>query len=173
MLRRVVVTGQGIVSSLGNNIAEGGREPPRRALGHPLQPDVPSAACAARSVAAPASTLKPASTAAPRIMGDAAAYTYLAMQQAIEQSGLQPHEVSNPRTGLVAGSGGASSMNQVWAADTLRAKGVKRVGPMMVTRCMASTVSACLASPLPSRVSTARSPRPAPPARTASATPRS
>jgi 3-oxoacyl-[acyl-carrier-protein] synthase-1 len=80
-------------------------------------------------------------------MGDAAAYAFLSLQQAIAQSGLQPNEVSNPRTGLVAGSGGASSLNQVWAADTLRAKGIKRVGPMMVTRTMGSTVSACLATP--------------------------
>jgi 3-oxoacyl-[acyl-carrier-protein] synthase-1 len=82
-----------------------------------------------------------------RFMGDAAAYAFLSLQQAIAQSGLQPNEVSNPRTGLVAGSGGASSLNQVWAADTLRAKGIKRVGPMMVTRTMGSTVSACLATP--------------------------
>ncbi len=80
-------------------------------------------------------------------MGDAAAYAYLSMKQAIEHAGLTPEQVSNPRTGLVAGSGGASSFNQVWAADTLRAKGIKRVGPFMVTRTMGSTVSACLATP--------------------------
>jgi len=82
-----------------------------------------------------------------RFMGDAAAYSYLSMQQAIEHAGLAPEQVSHPRTGLVAGSGGASSFNQVWAADTLRAKGIKRVGPFMVTRTMGSTVSACLATP--------------------------
>ena len=82
-----------------------------------------------------------------RFMGDAAAYAFLSMKQAIEHGGLSPEQVSNPRTGLVAGSGGASSLNQVWAADTLRAKGIKRVGPFMVTRTMGSTVSACLATP--------------------------
>ena len=83
-----------------------------------------------------------------RFMGDAAAYAYLSMQQAIDQAGLAPAQVSHPRTGLVAGSGGASSANQVLAADTLRTKGIKRVGPFMVTRTMGSTVSACLATRL-------------------------
>ncbi len=82
-----------------------------------------------------------------RFMGDAAGFAYLAMEQAIEDSGLAPEQVSNPRTGLVAGSGGASSVNQVTAVDTLREKGVKRVGPYMVPRTMSSTVSACLATP--------------------------
>ncbi|MBT0587431.1 beta-ketoacyl-ACP synthase I [Alteromonas oceanisediminis] len=82
-----------------------------------------------------------------RFMGDAAAYAYIAMQQAIADSGLSEAQISNPRTGIIAGSGGASSVNQVASADILREKGVKRVGPYMVTRCMASTVSACLATP--------------------------
>ncbi|MBC3764519.1 beta-ketoacyl-ACP synthase I [Neptunicella marina] len=82
-----------------------------------------------------------------RFMGDAAAYAHISMQQAIEDAGLTEEQVSNPRTGLVAGSGGASSKHQVDAADILRAKGVKRVGPYMVTRTMSSTVSACLATP--------------------------
>jgi len=82
-----------------------------------------------------------------RFMGDAAAYAYVAMKQAIEDSGLSEEQVSNPRTGIVAGSGGASSEHQVASADILREKGVRRVGPYMVTRCMASTVSACLATP--------------------------
>jgi len=82
-----------------------------------------------------------------RFMGDAAAYAYVAMQQAIEDSGLEDSDISNDRTGIIAGSGGASSENQVLSADILREKGVKRVGPYMVPRCMASTVSACLATP--------------------------
>ncbi|MDY6828523.1 MAG: beta-ketoacyl-ACP synthase I [Pseudomonadota bacterium] len=82
-----------------------------------------------------------------RFMGDAAGYAYLAMQQAIADAGLPPALVSQPRTGLVAGSGGASSANQVEAADVLRAKGLRRVGPYRVTRTMGSTVSACLATP--------------------------
>ncbi|MGR5541457.1 beta-ketoacyl synthase N-terminal-like domain-containing protein, partial [Vibrio campbellii] len=82
-----------------------------------------------------------------RFMGDAAAYAYLSMEQAIADSGLTDEQVSNERTGIVAGSGGASSLNQVAAVDILREKGVKRVGPYMVPRTMASTVSACLATP--------------------------
>ena len=82
-----------------------------------------------------------------RFMGQAAAFSYLSMQQAIEDSGLSPEDVSNPRTGLIAGSGGASTLNQMEAIDTLREKGVKRIGPYRVTRTMGSTVSACLATP--------------------------
>lgn len=82
-----------------------------------------------------------------RFMGDAAAYAYISMLQAIADAGLGDDQVSNIRTGIVAGSGGGSSMNQVQAADILREKGVKRVGPYMVPRVMTSTVSACLATP--------------------------
>lgn len=82
-----------------------------------------------------------------RFMGDAAGYAYVAMQQAVEDSGLEASDISNIRTGIVAGSGGASSDNQVVSADILREKGVKRIGPYMVPRCMGSTVSACLATP--------------------------
>jgi 3-oxoacyl-[acyl-carrier-protein] synthase-1 len=82
-----------------------------------------------------------------RFMGDAAAYSYIAMQQAIDDSGLEESDISNTRTGLIAGSGGASSANIVLAADTLREKSVRRIGPYMVPRTMGSTVSACLATP--------------------------
>ncbi|MCW9052330.1 MAG: beta-ketoacyl-ACP synthase I [Motiliproteus sp.] len=82
-----------------------------------------------------------------RFMGDAAAYAYIAMDQAIKDAGLSDEQVSNVRTGLIAGSGGASSANIVEAADVLRAKGMRRVGPYRVTRTMGSTVSACLATP--------------------------
>lgn len=82
-----------------------------------------------------------------RFMGEAAAYAYMAMQQAVDDAGLDDSDVSNPRTGLIAGSGGASSANIVASADTLRAKGVRRIGPYMVPRTMGSTVSACLATP--------------------------
>ena len=82
-----------------------------------------------------------------RFMGDAAAYAYIAMEQAIADSGLTPEQVSNPRTGLIAASGGASTWNIVETTDTLRDKGVKRVGPYRVTRTMGNTVSACLATP--------------------------
>ncbi|QFU03183.1 3-oxoacyl-[acyl-carrier-protein] synthase 1 [Halomonas sp. THAF5a] len=82
-----------------------------------------------------------------RFMGDAAAYAYVSMAQAIEDAGLTPKQVSHERTGLIAGSGGASSANQVEAADVMREKGLRRVGPYRVTRTMGSTVSACLATP--------------------------
>lgn len=82
-----------------------------------------------------------------RFMGDAAGFTYVSMQQAIDDAGLGADQVSNVRTGLIVGSGGASSANVVWGADTLREKGIKRVGPYMVPRTMSSTVSACLATP--------------------------
>ena len=82
-----------------------------------------------------------------RFMGDAAAYAYLSMDQAIKDAGLTEEQVSNVRTGLIAGSGGASSADIVETADVLRSKGVRRVGPYRVTRTMGSTVSACLATP--------------------------
>ncbi len=82
-----------------------------------------------------------------RFMGDAAAYSYISMQQAIADAGLTDEQVSNIRTGLIMGSGGASSANQVEAADILREKGLKRIGPYRVTQVMGSTTSACLATP--------------------------
>jgi 3-oxoacyl-[acyl-carrier-protein] synthase-1 len=82
-----------------------------------------------------------------RFMGDAAAYAYIAMRQAIDDSGLQDSDVSNVMTGLIAGSGGASSSNIVKAADALRARGVRKIGPYAVTKTMSSTVAACLATP--------------------------
>ncbi len=82
-----------------------------------------------------------------RFMGDAAAFSYIALQEAIDDSGLDQQDVSNIRSGIVAGSGGASSSNLTEAADILRDKGLKRVGPYRVTRTMSSTISACLATP--------------------------
>ena len=82
-----------------------------------------------------------------RFMGDAAAYAYISMQQAITDSGLEDSDVSNVRSGLIAGSGGASSANIVKAADAARARGVRKIGPYAVTKTMGSTVSACLATP--------------------------
>ncbi|MFN0186345.1 MAG: beta-ketoacyl-ACP synthase I [Aquabacterium sp.] len=147
-MRRVVVTGQGIVSSLGNNTAE--VDASLRAARSGIRFNPVYAERGMRSQVSGRPTIDLEATVdrrTLRFMGDAAAYAYISMQQAIAQAGLQPGEVSHPRTGLVAGSGGASSANQVLAADTLRAKGVKRVGPFMVTRTMGSTVSACLATP--------------------------
>ena len=82
-----------------------------------------------------------------RFMGDAAAFAYISMQQAIVDAGLEAGDVSNVRTGLIAGSGGASSSNVVKAADTLRSRGVRKIGPYGVTKTMGSTVAACLATP--------------------------
>ena len=82
-----------------------------------------------------------------RFMGDGAAFNYIAMQQAIDDSGLTEDEVSNERTGLIMGSGGPSTKNMLWAWDTAREKSAKRVGPFMVPRIMSSTNSATLATP--------------------------
>lgn len=82
-----------------------------------------------------------------RFMGDAAGFNYVAMQQAISDAGLSESEVSNERVGIITGSGGASTKSVVDAADTIRARGVKRAGPYRVTQTMGSTTSACLATP--------------------------
>ncbi len=81
-----------------------------------------------------------------RFMGAAAGYAYISMAAAITDAGLVETEISNPRTGIIAGSGGASSSSQVESADILRTKGLRRVGPYRVTQTMGSTVSACLAT---------------------------
>jgi 3-oxoacyl-[acyl-carrier-protein] synthase-1 len=82
-----------------------------------------------------------------RFMGDSAGYSYLSMEQAIEDSGLEESDVSNVRTGLIAASGGASSREIVRAADVLRDRGVRKIGPYAVTKTMSSSISACLATP--------------------------
>ncbi|MAD91138.1 MAG: beta-ketoacyl-[acyl-carrier-protein] synthase I [Gammaproteobacteria bacterium] len=82
-----------------------------------------------------------------RFMGDAAAYAYIAMQKAIDDSGLDDADVSNIHSGIIAASGGASSENIVKSADILRSRGVRKIGPYMVTRTMGSSISACLATP--------------------------
>lgn len=82
-----------------------------------------------------------------RFMGDSAAYAYISMQQAIDDAGLEESDVSNIRTGLIAGSGGASTGNIISSADIARERGVRKMGPYMVPRTMGSSVSACLATP--------------------------
>ncbi len=144
-MKRVVVTGMGIVSSIGNNCREvavaleQGRSgisasAEYQELGFRSQVhgsiDVDLTGLIDRKLK--------------RFMGDAAAYNYLAMCEAVADSGLDDGQVSNPRTGLVVGSGSGSPANIVNAADLLRTKGVKRVGPYMVTRSMASTTAACI-----------------------------
>ncbi|WBA11033.1 beta-ketoacyl-ACP synthase I [Salinivibrio kushneri] len=147
-MKRAVITGMGIVSSIGNNVKEVLESLKAGKSGINFSQQF--ADMKLRSNVWGDLKLNPADhidRKRMRFMGDAAGFAYLAMEQAIEDSGLAPEQVSNPRTGLVAGSGGASSVNQVTAVDTLREKGVKRVGPYMVPRTMSSTVSACLATP--------------------------
>ncbi|OOE85233.1 beta-ketoacyl-[acyl-carrier-protein] synthase I [Salinivibrio sp. PR6] len=147
-MKRAVITGMGIVSSIGNNVKEVLESLKAGKSGINFSQQF--ADMKLRSNVWGDLKLNPADhidRKRMRFMGDAAGFAYLAMEQAIEDSGLAREQVSNPRTGLVAGSGGASSVNQVTAVDTLREKGVKRVGPYMVPRTMSSTVSACLATP--------------------------
>jgi 3-oxoacyl-[acyl-carrier-protein] synthase-1 len=148
-MRRVVVTGIGIVSSLGNNQGE-----VRQALkigrsGIVFVPEYKEMGF--RSHVHGGVTLDPDTAIDRRLrrfMGDGAVWNYVAMQQAIADSGLGEAEVSNERSGLIMGSGGPSTKDQVEAADLLRAKkSSKRVGPFMVPRTMSSTNSATLATP--------------------------
>ena len=147
-MKRAVITGIGIVSSIGNNAQEvtdalrRGQSGITRAQSFA---DVGLRSQVWGNIKLDPSTLIDRKQL--RFMGDAAAYSFIAMQQAIADAGLSAEQVSNPRSGLVVGSGGASSKNQVEAADILREKGVKRIGPYMVPRTMSSTTSACLATP--------------------------
>ena len=148
MLERVVVTGVGIVSCLGNN-AEAVRDSLYSGRsGIALCQAQIDAGMRSHVAGIPQIELADHIDRKQwRFMGDAAGYAYLSLQQAIAQSGLSETQVSNPRTGIVAGSGGASSASQVAAADILRERGIRRVGPYRVTQTMGSTVSACLATP--------------------------
>jgi 3-oxoacyl-[acyl-carrier-protein] synthase I len=147
-MRRVVITGLGIVSSIGNNKQEvadslrAGRSgiefiKEYEELGFRSQ--------IAGTISLDVDALIDRKLR--RFMGNSAAYNYLAMKEAVEDSGLGEDMISNPRTGLIAGSGGASTENVSLAIDLLREKGVRRVGPYMVPRTMSSTNSACLATP--------------------------
>ncbi len=146
-MRRVVVTGLGIISSIGNTKDEVAASLRAGRSGIVAEPEY--ADYKFRSQVA--GTLKinlsdHIDRKALRFMGDGTAYNYLAMQQALADSGLEESDISNERTGIIVGSGGPSTSNQVWAADTAREKGAKRIGPYMVTRCMSSTTSAVLAT---------------------------
>ncbi|MDX1810332.1 MAG: beta-ketoacyl-ACP synthase I [Gammaproteobacteria bacterium] len=146
-MRRVVVTGMGIVSSIGNNQEEVKKSLYEGKSGLAFSEEY--AEMGFRShVYGPLNidTKELIDRKLLRFMGDAAAYNYIAMKEAIEDSGLGEDLVSNIRTGLIVGSGGASTANVVTAADTMREKGIKRVGPYMVTRTMGSTTSACLST---------------------------
>jgi len=147
-MKRVVITGFGIVSCLGNDkqsVTESLREGRSGIKFQEKYKEMGMRSQVAGSIDIDLD--EHIDRKIKRFMGDAAAYTYIAMQQAIEDSGLSEAQVSNPRTGLIMGSGGGSPENQVLAADILREKGIRRVGPYMVTRTMSSTISACLATP--------------------------
>ena len=147
-MRRVAVTGLGLISCLGND-----SESVLESLQHGKsgitfnegfkEMGLRSQVCGSVDI----DLSEHIGRKARRFMGDAAAYAYVAMQNAIDDAGLTDDQVSNPRTGLIAGSGGASSGNIVWGADILREKGVRRMGPYQVPKTMSSTVSACLATP--------------------------
>jgi 3-oxoacyl-[acyl-carrier-protein] synthase-1 len=146
-MRRVVVTGMGIVSCLGNDpdsvaaaLAEG-------RSGIRAMPDYPTMGLRSHIAGIPEIVVADHLDRRDlRFMGDAAAFAAIAMARAIEASGLTPEQISNPRTGLIAGTGGGSPANIVEAADTLRARGLRKVGATRVPRTMCSTIAACLAT---------------------------
>ncbi len=146
-MRRVVVTGYGIVSCLGRDKQEVLESLRRGRSGIQFKEEYRSRGLRSQVAGSIEMDLQNSiDRRMLRFMGDAAAFAYLSMKQAIEDSGLTQDQVSSFRTGLIAGSGGASSANVVEAADLLRGKGVRRVSPFMVPRTMSSTVSACLAN---------------------------
>jgi len=148
-MKRVVITGIGIVSSLGNNkeaVTDSLRE---SKSGIVFAPEYAENGLRSQihGEVKDLSFKDLIDRKQLRFMGDAAAYSYIAMQQAVDDSGLTDEQVSHPRTGLIAGSGGGSNSNSTQAVEITRTKGVRRVGPYMVTKTMGSTVSACLATP--------------------------
>ncbi|MFK5951112.1 MAG: beta-ketoacyl-ACP synthase I [Methylococcales bacterium] len=147
-MKRVVVTGLGIVSSIGNNsdeVTESLKLGKSGIVHADVYQEMGFRSHVHGSVDIDLDEF--IDRKVKRFMGDGAAYNYIAMQQAVEHSGLTEDQVSNFRTGIVMGSGGPSTSNVVAAADILREKGVKRVGPYMVPRTMSSTNTACLATP--------------------------
>ncbi|REL27643.1 beta-ketoacyl-ACP synthase I [Thalassotalea euphylliae] len=147
-MKRVVITGLGVVSSIGNDAKEVLASLKEGRSGISRSESFADVGLRSQVWGKPEITLKDhIDRKAMRFMGDASAYAYIAMDQAIEDAKLTPEQVSNIRTGIVAGSGGASSANVVASTDTLREKGVKRVGPYAVPKTMSSTISACLATP--------------------------
>jgi len=146
-MKRVVITGLGIVSSIGNNAKEVTESLREGRSGIEFSQEYADLGFRSH-VHAPVriDTKEHIDRKALRFMGDAAAYNYIAMAQAIEDSGLPEDIVSNPRTGIIVGSGGGSNENIVAATDALREKGLKKIGPYMVTRTMGSTTSACLST---------------------------
>jgi len=148
-MRRVVVTGIGIISAIGNDVATVDAALRVGKSGITAAPDYAEHGFRSQIHGKPDIVLEDhIDKRVMRFMGPTAAYAYLSMEQAIADSGLTEAEVSNERTGLVAGSGGPSTSNLFIAHNIVTEKGApKRMGPFMVTRGMSSTVSACLATP--------------------------
>ena len=146
-MRRVVVTGIGIVSSIGTDADAVTQSLRNGTSGIIAAPDYAELGFRSQVKGAVDIDLSEhIDRKQMRFMGEGAGYAVVAMQQAVADSGLSEAEVSHPRTGLIAGSGGPSTANLLAAADITREKGPKRVGPYMVPRCMSSTVSACIAT---------------------------
>ena len=146
-MKRVVITGTGIVSCIGNDNATVTQALRESRSGIRAMPQFTELGMRSQVAGVPQINLEERIDRKQlRFMGDAAAYAHIALADAIAASGLTPAQVSNPRTGLIMGSGGGSPANQIEAADILRSKGIRRVGPYQVTRCMSSTVSACLST---------------------------
>jgi 3-oxoacyl-[acyl-carrier-protein] synthase-1 len=148
-MRRVVITGLGIVSSIGTDADEVAASLKAGRSGISFAPEYAEHGFRCQVHGRPQiDVAEHIDKRQLRFMGDGAAYAYLAMQQAVADAGLEESDVSNERTGLIAGSGGPSTKNLFEAHRTVIEKGSpKRMGPFMVTRCMSSTVSACLATP--------------------------
>ena len=147
-MKRVVITGLGIVCSIGNNkqeVLESLRQGRSGIEFHQEYADLGFRTHVHGAIHIDVNALIEKKVR--RFMGDAAAFNYLAMREAIADAKLSKSDVSNPKTGLITGSGGASPTNQVLAVDILRSKGLRKVGPYMVPRTMGSTTSACLATP--------------------------
>ncbi|MDO9177957.1 MAG: beta-ketoacyl-ACP synthase I [Agitococcus sp.] len=147
-MRRVVVTGLGIVSCIGNDAATVAESLKKSQSGIRANETYANMGFRSQVSGRPTVDLEASiDRKLKRFMGDAAAYAYLSMQQAITDAGLTPEDIAkNPRIGVVAGSGGASTENVLIAVDTAREKSVKRIGPYMVPRTMTSTVVASLAT---------------------------
>ena len=147
-MRRAVITGVGIVSSLGVDKHQVTQSLQTGKSGISAKAEYAEIGMRSHIAGTPDIDVKEhIDRKQMRFMGGAAAYAYIAMRQAIEDASLSDNLVSNIRSGIVAGSGGAASSSQVDAANIMREKGIRRVGPYRVTQTMGSTVSACLATP--------------------------
>lgn len=147
-MKRAVITGMGIVSSLGNSIEAVTESLREGRSGISAKAEYTERGMRSQVAGQPDIDLSEhIDRKTLRFMGPAAAYAYISMQQAVASAGLDADTIADPRIGIIAGSGGASSASQVEAADILREKGIRRVGPYRVTQTMGSTVSACLATP--------------------------